>query len=325
MPSPLPVAGGEEGEQDQFAAHRDKLAPRAWGRPYIGPGEDAPSDRCRAGRTPCRAAPGAGAVLQAPPGAGKTTRVPLALLEPWLGGRKIVMLEPRRLAARAAARCMARPSGEEAGATVGYRIRLDTRVASRTRIEVVTEGILTRMSAGSRARGVGLVIFDEFHERSLHADLGLALALETQAILRPDLRILVMSATLDGERVAALLGDAPVVTSEGRRFPVEMRYARGRADGASRPRVARAIAARCDDDGDVLVFLPGAGEIRRVAVLLGGSEQPRSCPCTAPSRPAQQDRRSVPMPAGAARWCWPPPSPRPASPSTACASWSMPG
>src|SRR5919199_1745879 len=166
------------------------------------------------------------AVLQAPPGAGKTTRVPLALLdEPWLAGRRIVMLEPRRLAARAAARRMARLLGEEVGATVGYRVRLDTRVGPRTRVEVVTEGILTRfLQSDPTLEGIGLVIFDEFHERSLHADLGLALALETRAVLREDLRILVMSATLDGAAVAALLGDAPVITSEGRSYPVETRY-----------------------------------------------------------------------------------------------------
>ena len=166
------------------------------------------------------------AVLQAPPGAGKTTRVPLALLdEPWLAGAKIVMLEPRRLAARAAAHRMARVIGEEVGGTVGYRVRLDTRVSRRTRIEVVTEGVLTRMLQDDPAlEGTGLVIFDEFHERSLAADLGLALALQSRAVLRDDLRLLVMSATLDGAPVATLLGDpslpsgqaAPIVTSEGR-------------------------------------------------------------------------------------------------------------
>src|SRR5918997_1142137 len=148
------------------------------------------------------------AVLQAPPGAGKTTRVPLALLdEPWLAGRKILMLEPRRLAARAAAGFMARTLGERVGDTVGYRVRMDSRVGPRTRIEVVTEGVLTRLlHADPALDGIGLVIFDEFHERSLHADLGLALTLQTRELLRDDLRLLVMSATLDGAAVAALLG-----------------------------------------------------------------------------------------------------------------------
>jgi ATP-dependent helicase HrpB len=221
-------------------------------------------------RAALAAAPGA--VLQAPPGAGKTTRVPLALrAETWLSGRKIIMLEPRRVAARAAAHYMARSLGEEAGATVGYRTRLDTRVSSRTRIEVVTEGILTRMiSTDPALEEYGLVIFDEFHERSLHADLGLALALETRSILRPDLRLLVMSATLDGQRVSRLVGEAPVLTSVGRSHHVEVRYAPGPAEGRIEGRVARVVGdALADNTGDVLVFLPGAGEIRRVEELLG--------------------------------------------------------
>lgn len=221
-------------------------------------------------RAALAAAPGV--VLQAPPGAGKTTRVPPALLDSaWLGGRKIIMLEPRRVAARAAAQYMARSLGEEAGATVGYRTRLDTRVGSRTRIEVVTEGILTRMISTDQALAdYGLVIFDEFHERSLHADLGLALSLETQAILRPELRLLVMSATLDGQRVSRLMGEAPVVTSVGRSHPVEIRYSPGAAEGRIEGRVARVVGdALADNAGDVLVFLPGAGEIRRVEELLG--------------------------------------------------------
>ena len=157
------------------------------------------------------------AVLQAPPGSGKTTRVPLALLDqPWLGGRRILMLEPRRLAARAAAGWMARQLHQPVGGTVGYRIRRDTRVGPATRIEVVTEGVLTRLlSADPGLEGIGLVIFDEFHERSLHADLGLALTLHSRALLRDDLRVLIMSATLDGPRVAELLDGAPVVTAEG--------------------------------------------------------------------------------------------------------------
>ncbi|MGE5506409.1 MAG: ATP-dependent helicase HrpB [Actinomycetota bacterium] len=210
-------------------------------------------------------------VLQAPPGAGKTTGVPLALLdEPWLAGLRIVMLEPRRLAARAAAARMAQTLGEQVGETVGYRIRFDARVGPKTRIEVVTEGILTRMLQDDPSLpGVGLVIFDEFHERSLNADLGLALAVEAQAALSDHLRILVMSATLDGGPVARLLNGAPIVTSEGRAFPVETRF-------LSRPeprRLAEAVAqaagrALDETDGDVLVFLPGAGEIRRVEALL---------------------------------------------------------
>src|SRR5688572_20099611 len=166
------------------------------------------------------------AVLQAPPGAGKTTRVPLALLaEAWLANRRIIMLEPRRLAARAAASFMARSIGENVGETVGYRIRFDTRVGPRTRIEVVTEGVLTRLLQDDPAlESYGIVIFDEFHERSLHADLGLALTLQSRALLREDLRVLVMSATLEGQAVARLLGNAPVITSEGRAHSVETIY-----------------------------------------------------------------------------------------------------
>ncbi len=214
---------------------------------------------------------GTAAVLVAPPGAGKTTRVPLALLEePWLAGGRIVLLEPRRLAARAAADRMAATLGERVGETVGLRVRLETKVSGRTRIEVVTEGVFTRRILDDPALdGVGAVIFDEFHERSLDADLGLALAIEAQAGLRPDLRLLVMSATLDGARVAALLGDAPVVRSEGRAFPVETRH-RERVPGRRiEDDVADAVLrAVRDETGSVLVFLPGAGEIRRVAERL---------------------------------------------------------
>lgn len=211
-----------------------------------------------------------GVVLQAPPGAGKTTRVPPALLDDaWLGGRRIVMLEPRRLATRAAADRMARQRGERAGETIGYRMRGDTRVSARTRIEVVTEGVLTRLIVDDPSLdGIGLLIFDEFHERSLNADLGLALALQSQAVLRPDLRILAMSATLDGTAVAGLLGDAPIVVCEGRSFEVETRYT-----GRVARRIEDAVAATVRDalhhePGDVLVFLPGGGEIRRVELLL---------------------------------------------------------
>ena len=206
------------------------------------------------------------AVLSAPPGAGKTTRVPLALLDTtWLDRRKIIMLEPRRLAARRAAEYMAQQLGERVGRTVGYRIRGDAVVGDQTRLEVVTEGILTRMlHTHPDLPGVGLVIFDEFHERSIHADLGLAFALDAQKHLREDLRLLVMSATLDGVAVARLLGDAPVIESHGAAHPVETNYARFSAEKPLEIRVAdvvsRALAA---NEGDVLVFLPGMREIRR--------------------------------------------------------------
>jgi ATP-dependent helicase HrpB len=212
------------------------------------------------------------AVLQAPPGAGKTTRVPLALLdEAWLAGRRIVMLEPRRLAARAAARRMAETLGQTPGGTVGYRIRHETRVGPRTRIEVVTEGVLTRLLQSDPAlEAFGLVIFDEFHERSIHADLGLALTLQTRTLLREDLRVLVMSATLDGAPVALLLGGAPIVTSEGRSHPVETRHRPPRAGARVEAAVAGAVReALVADAGDILAFLPGAGEIRRAEAMLG--------------------------------------------------------
>ena len=214
------------------------------------------------------------AVLVAPPGAGKTTRVPLALL----GGTdgRIVMLEPRRIAARAAARRLAQTLGERVGSTVGLRVRGETRVSAATRIEVVTEGVLVRtLLDDPELRGVGCVVFDEFHERSLYADLGLALVLHAREILRPDLRVLVMSATLDGARVARLLGpDAAVVESTGRAFPVDIRH--GRAPASWRPRdVADAVAgavleALGADGGSVLAFLPGTGEIRATAERLEG-------------------------------------------------------
>jgi ATP-dependent helicase HrpB len=211
------------------------------------------------------------AVLSAPPGAGKTTRVPPALLdESWALGRKIIMLEPRRLAARRAADYMARQRGEEPGATIGYRIRGSVRSGARTRIEVVTEGILARMvQSDPLLEGVGCLIFDEFHERSIHADLGLALALDVRATVRDDLRIVVMSATLDGVAVAGLLGDVPVLESRGRAYPVELRYLNFPVEGPVEPRVAEVVArAMLQEEGDVLVFLPGLREIRRVAGLL---------------------------------------------------------
>lgn len=215
------------------------------------------------------------AVLVAPPGAGKTTRVPLALLdEPWLAGGRILMLEPRRLAARAASRYMAGSLGEPVGGTVGYRVRMDTRVGPRTRVEVITEGVLTRLlQADPSLAGAGLVIFDEFHARSLHADLGLALCLQSRAILREDLRLLVMSATLDAAPVAALLGEAPVVVSAGRSYPVETRWLDRRPDGRLEHLVARSVhRALAGSPGDLLVFLPGAGEIRRVAAELAAPD-----------------------------------------------------
>lgn len=215
------------------------------------------------------------AVLQAPPGAGKTTRVPLAMLEAGLVQGRILMLEPRRLAARAAAERMAETLGESVGETVGYRIRGEAKVSRATRIEVVTEGILTRMlQTDPSLEGVGAVIFDEFHERSLNADLGLALALEVRGALREDLVLVVMSATLDAAPVAALMGDAPLITSEGRAFPVETRWlprpleARARFDQAMAALIAQAVE-ECPEGG-VLAFLPGEGEIRRVEGLLKG-------------------------------------------------------
>jgi ATP-dependent helicase HrpB len=211
------------------------------------------------------------AVLVAPPGAGKTTRVPLVLLdEPWVRGRKIIVLEPRRLAARAAAERMAQTLGEAVGETVGLRVRLGSKVGRRTRIEVVTEGVFARMILDDPALdGVAAVLFDEFHERSLDADLGLALALDAQGGLREDLRLLVMSATLDGARVARLLGEAPVVESEGRAYPVETRHL-GRDPGRRvEEQVAdAALRALRAETGSILVFLPGQGEIRRVETLL---------------------------------------------------------
>lgn len=238
------------------------------------------------------------AVLQAPPGAGKTTRVPPALLDAsWLNGKRILMLEPRRIATRAAARYMAQQRGEEAGATVGYRTRLDTKVSAATRIEVVTEGILTRLLQDDPSLGdYGIVIFDEFHERSLQADLGLALARESQLALREDLRLLVMSATLDTAPVAALLGNAPVIRSEGRAYPVATRYrAPGRASLVDH--VADVVCeALARDDGSQLVFLPGVGEIRRVERLLAGRLPAgvRLAPLYGDLTPAAQDAAIAP-------------------------------
>ncbi|MDJ1157579.1 ATP-dependent helicase HrpB [Chelatococcus sp. SYSU_G07232] len=244
------------------------------------------------------------AVLVAPPGAGKTTRVPLALLdEPWVGGGKIILLEPRRLAARSAADRMARTLGEEVGETVGLRVRLGSRIGRRTRIEVVTEGVFTRMILDDpELTGVAAVFFDEFHERSLDADFGLALALDAQGALRPDLRLIVMSATLDGARVARLLGDAPVIASEGRAFPVDTRYVgrdpRQRLDEQVAAVVTAALRA---EPGSQLVFLPGQGEIRRVADLLDrriADPAVEIAPLYGATDRAEQDRAVLPAPPG---------------------------
>ncbi len=212
------------------------------------------------------------AVLVAPPGAGKTTRVPLVLAEEsWAKEQRILLLEPRRLAARAAAERMARTLGQEVGDAVGIRIRYDHKVSRRTRVEIVTEGVFSRLIIDDpMLGGIGAVLFDEFHERSLDADLGLALARDVQQGLRPDLRLLVMSATLDGARVAMLLGDAPLIESAGRAFPVETRYV-GRDTRPIEPQIADAILrATRAERGSLLVFLPGAAEIRRTQRLLEG-------------------------------------------------------
>lgn len=214
---------------------------------------------------------GNSAVLVAPPGAGKTTQVPLALLNAsWLEGKKVLMLEPRRLAARSAARYMAGLLSETVGNTIGYRVRKDTCAGANTRVEVITEGVLTRMlQADPALEGVGAVILDEFHERSIQADLGLALVLQSQELLRPGLRIVVMSATLEAEPVAALLGGAPILMSEGRQFPIETYYLDSQPQGRLESAVINAILkALTVDDGDILVFLPGVKEIRRVTAGL---------------------------------------------------------
>ncbi|WP_167253810.1 ATP-dependent helicase HrpB [Dyella sp. SG562] len=209
-------------------------------------------------------------VLEAPPGAGKTTQVPLALLgEAWLAGGKLLMLEPRRIAARAAAQFMARQLGEEPGQTVGYRIRFESKVSAKTRIEVVTEGILTRLIQDDpELGGIGAILFDEFHERHLAGDLGAALALDVQATLRPELRLVVMSATLDGERIAQWL-DAPRISSPGRSFPVRIDYPPARTQESTEHQLARvARLALEENDGDVLAFLPGRREIARAEAVL---------------------------------------------------------
>jgi len=238
-------------------------------------------------------------VLSAPPGAGKTTRVPLELLKiiPPEAGR-IIMLEPRRIAAASAARYMAQSLGEPVGQTVGYTIRFERKVSAKTRIEVVTEGILTRrLQDDPELAGVACVIFDEFHERSIHADLGLALCLETQAVLRPDLKLLVMSATLDCGPLARLLGDAPIVASEGRAFPVQVRYLASSERVMLPKRMAAAIkAALAEEEGDLLAFLPGSGEIRSVERELQGLSDTVICPLYGDLPFEQQQRAILPGP-----------------------------
>ena len=243
------------------------------------------------------------AVLAAPPGSGKTTVVPLALLDaPWLQGKKILMLEPRRVAARASAARMAQLLGEAVGATIGYQIRFERKTSSATRIEVITEGLLTRrLQADPDLPGVGLVIFDEFHERSLDAELALALTLDSRANLIPDLRVLVMSATLDTERVAALLDGAPVVSAEGRMFPVDVRYAPPPADALLDEAVATGVRrALAETEGDILAFLPGAREIRgaqrRLESALGG--RVHLMPLYGELSSAEQDAALQPAPDG---------------------------
>ncbi|QND74476.1 ATP-dependent helicase HrpB [Tardiphaga robiniae] len=247
---------------------------------------------------------GNAAVLVAPPGAGKTTRVPLALLDaPWLKGKKIIMLEPRRIAARASAERMAKTLGERVGETVGYRVRFGSKISRNTRIEVVTEGIFSRQILDDpELRNIGAVLFDEFHERSLDADMGLALARDAQTGLREDLRILVMSATIDGVRIAKLLGDAPVIASEGRAYPVETRYLGRKPDIQLERQMADAIAtALRADPGSVLAFLPGAAEIRRTQNFLAERVQDASIeivPLFGALDAGVQDRAIQPAPKG---------------------------
>jgi ATP-dependent helicase HrpB len=209
-------------------------------------------------------------VLQAPPGAGKSTVLPLELMEEgWLNGKKIIMLEPRRLAAKSVAERMADVLNEKPGARIGYRVRFDSKISAQTKVEVVTEGILTRMIQRDNALSeAGLLIFDEFHERNIHSDLALALSLQMQQVLRDDLRILIMSATLDAENISGILGGAPVITSKGKQYPVDIRYANSE-DGQVASRMVNAIKrAVRDEEGDILAFLPGSGEIKRTQSML---------------------------------------------------------
>ncbi|HPF45780.1 MAG: ATP-dependent helicase HrpB [Alphaproteobacteria bacterium] len=243
-------------------------------------------------------------VLQAPPGAGKTTVVPLELLdESWLGNKKIIMLEPRRLAARAAARRMAELLGETVGETVGYRVRMESRVGASTRIEVVTEGVLIRkIQSDPELSDTGIIIFDEFHERSLEADLGLALSLDIQEGLREDLKILVMSATIDGDRIAKMMADSPVLTSVGRSFGVSYRYLENKISGRIEEETTNVIIkALKEEKGSILVFLPGAGEIERTRKLLEEKQLDQNimiCPLYGMLPYEDQDRAINPVPEG---------------------------
>ncbi len=243
------------------------------------------------------------AVLAAPPGSGKTTLVPIELIrQNWLQGKKILMLEPRRLAARAAASRMAFLLGEGLGETVGYRIRFDSKVSDRTRIEVLTEGILTRrLQQDAELEGVGLVIFDEFHERSLHADLALALCLDVISGLREDLRILIMSATLNTRELSRLLPDAPIVRAEGRSHPVETRYLQRESEqGIAETLASGALRALKETGGDILAFLPGVGEIRKSVALLENRvpQEVDLLPLYGDLTRQEQDRAILPSPPG---------------------------
>jgi ATP-dependent helicase HrpB len=240
-------------------------------------------------------------VLQAPPGAGKTTRVPLVLMNAsWMSGKKMILLEPRRLAARYAAQFMAEQLGETVGQQVGFRTRLETRVSAETRIEVVTEGILTRMlQSDPFLEGVGGLIFDEFHERNLQGDLGLALALESQSVFREDLKILVMSATLDTEGLQKILPDAPVIVSDGRAFPVSCHYARQTANQPDIQQIAATLQRALEEtSGDLLVFLPGVGEIVTLMSVLGAPQGCWVLPLYGDLPPAEQESVFQKTPAG---------------------------
>lgn len=243
-------------------------------------------------------------IISAEPGAGKTTKVPLALLDQdWLNGKSIVMLEPRRLAAIRAAEYMSQQLHQSAGETIGYRIRGETKISPQTRLEIVTEGVLTRMIQSDPALpNVGLIIFDEFHERSINADLGLALTLDVQAHLRPDLEILLMSATLDTGSIAGLLGTPPVIQCKGRSFPVTTHYTKLQVDAMNTPTVAQSIMqALKNEEGDILVFLPGQREIRRLETHLMERALPESvllCTLYGDASPQHQRTAFVPAPAG---------------------------
>lgn len=247
----------------------------------------------------CEALRGGDVVLTAPPGSGKSTCVPLALLQqPWLGARRILMLEPRRLAARACAARMAELLGEGVGQTVGYRVRFDRRTGPGTRLEVLTEGLLTRrLQADPELAGVGVLIFDEFHERSLQVDLAMALALDARSVLGLDVRVLVMSATLEAERVAEMLGHATVISSRGRLFPVEIRHAGREADPPEVAVAAGVRAALAGGASGVLAFLPGGREIRAAAELLA-RDAARIWPLYG-DLPAEQQDVALRAPAGA--------------------------